>query len=256
MFIASKLFTAFFLPPGLFITILIFLGWFKPHFRKPAWMLALFFYVLTINATSSFPLKWLESHSKPSTNRPPIAVVVLGGGVGVGHPNLPLSSDGLKRALVGLNYAKVHDLPLFYSGGGHKEATEAHGFLQSIEYIYNPFNISIPPTNPKNLDGFGVVLEDKSRDTFENAQFIASKLPPKSPIALVTSAYHLPRSKIIFEHFGFEVLPIATDFKRDYPENLEWRDWLPTIDGLQRNYILMHEIVGILSLLPRGVSLL
>lgn len=253
MFVISKLFTAFFLLPGILVPLLFYLGWKNAGARKTLWLLALLWYILTITATSLTPLNWLENSFRTPPKSPPIAVVVLGGGVGVGHPNLPLSSDGLKRALAGVNYAKKHNLPLFYSGGGSKGLTEADAFTKSLNYIYSQFDINLPLANPNKLDGFGLALEDKSRDTFENGRYISSLLPSKSTIALVSSAYHLPRAKLIFEYFGFEVLLISTDYKRDYPTHLDWRDWIPSMDGLQKNYIILHEIVGIISLTLRGV---
>lgn len=251
MFIASKLFTALFLPPGVLILLLVYIGFSHSNVRKPIWTLAFVWYLLTLTSTSAIPLSILEKSLNRTTINNPLAVVVLGGGVGVGHPYIPLSNEGLKRSLVGYQYAKTHNLPLFYSGGGSKEITEAHAFIQSLSFIYTDFN----GTNPNNLNEFGIFLEEKSLDTYQNANYITSLLPPNSTIALVSSAYHLPRAKLIFEHFGFEVLPIGTDYKLDYPLNLGWRDFLPSMDGLQKNFIILHEIIGIMSLWLRGVSL-
>lgn len=253
IFIISKIFTALFLPPGILLPILLYLGWKNPAFKKAFLSLALFWYLLTITPTSLLPLKWLEKDSLTFTQNRPNAVVVLAGGVGVGHPNLPLSSDALKRALAGVHFAKKHNIPLFYTGGGTKQLSESSAFIKSLEYTYLPFNALLLVDKFNGFDHFYIVLEDKSLDTFENGKYIASLMPAKSTIALVSSAYHLLRAKIIFEHFGFEVLPIPTDFKRDYPANLTWRDWLPSLEGLKRNYIVLHEIVGIASLILRGI---
>lgn len=59
-------------------------------------------------------LTWLEAPPKTElTHTNSQAVVVLGGGVSIGHPHFPLSSDALKRALAGVSHAKTHKLPLF-----------------------------------------------------------------------------------------------------------------------------------------------
>lgn len=63
----------------------------------------------------------------------------------------------------------------------------------------------------------------------------------------------MKRSRYIFEHFGFDVIELPTDFKRDYPYAFMWQDLLPSLGGLEQNYIISHEIFGILSLWPQGI---
>jgi uncharacterized SAM-binding protein YcdF (DUF218 family) len=58
------------------------------------------------------------------------------------------------------------------------------------------------------LPGERLILEPKSRSTFENALFAAELLKPKSGQCwlLVTSASHMPRSIGVFRKMGFKVL--------------------------------------------------
>ncbi|MCA2961725.1 MAG: YdcF family protein [Silvanigrellales bacterium] len=55
------------------------------------------------------------------------------------------------------------------------------------------------------------LLEDKSRNTYQNAAYTKALLAKKSSeqIVLVTSAVHLPRSLATFERQGFDVCPVA-----------------------------------------------
>ena len=74
-----------------------------------------------------------------------------------------------------------------------------------------------------------IIIEDKSRDTFENAKFtqeICVRLGFKNSI-LVTSAYHLKRAIMTFEKVGLEVLPFPAGFKSWQGKNYRWKSYLP-----------------------------
>ena len=53
-----------------------------------------------------------------------------------------------------------------------------------------------------------------SRNTYENALYSRQFLQEKgiNQIILVTSAFHMPRSVMLFEQQGFEVFPAPTDY--------------------------------------------
>ena len=63
------------------------------------------------------------------------------------------------------------------------------------------------------VDPARIIVEDKSRNTEENAQFTAAIVPPepKQRWLLVTSAFHMPRAIGVFEKAGFNVVadPVA-----------------------------------------------
>jgi uncharacterized SAM-binding protein YcdF (DUF218 family) len=60
-----------------------------------------------------------------------------------------------------------------------------------------------------------VVIEDKSRTTWENAAYLREMLDPKpgQRWLLVTSAFHMPRSVGTFRQAGFDVVPYPVDFR-------------------------------------------
>ncbi|EBW1603766.1 YdcF family protein, partial [Salmonella enterica subsp. enterica serovar Kottbus] len=75
-------------------------------------------------------------------------------------------------------------------------------------------------TAPRLLEALGVerarmVLEDQSRDTYENAVFTHKLVEPKpgETWLLVTSAFHMPRSVLLFRKAGFEVVPWPADYR-------------------------------------------
>ena len=90
----------------------------------------------------------------------------------------------------------------------------------------------------------GLQLETKSDDTRENARHSAG-LVPRLPrrIVLVTSAMHMPRARAAFASAGFEVCPLAGDFRR-LPGRLPWA-LVPRSIGLDRAEDALHEWVGL-----------
>ncbi len=59
------------------------------------------------------------------------------------------------------------------------------------------------------------MLEDQSRDTWENAVFTKALVKPKpgQRWLLVTSAWHMPRAMGVFRKAGFPVEPWPVDYR-------------------------------------------
>ncbi|WP_367714817.1 YdcF family protein [Nitratireductor sp. GISD-1A_MAKvit] len=75
-------------------------------------------------------------------------------------------------------------------------------------------------TAPRLLEALGVdqerlILENRSRDTYENAAFSKRlvKPGPAETWLLVTSAFHMPRAVGVFRKAGFPVIPWPVDYK-------------------------------------------
>jgi uncharacterized SAM-binding protein YcdF (DUF218 family) len=87
-----------------------------------------------------------------------------------------------------------------------------------------------------------IVLEQKSLNTWQNAQFCAQLLEsrPAERVFLVTSGVHLRRSALYFAHFGVEASPVRADYVS--------AEWSPV--PLAYNFLLtdlaLHEYAGIL----------
>ena len=96
------------------------------------------------------------------------------------------------------------------------------------------------------LRGLGVpaddlILESRSNNTWQNAQFsrpLLAKLDaPK--IWLVSSAWHLRRSVLYFDHFGIVATPVRADY-------LHARiGWWPSASNILLTDIALHEYLGI-----------
>lgn len=93
-----------------------------------------------------------------------------------------------------------------------------------------------------------IVLEGKSRTTFENASFLRGMLKPEpgQRWVLVTSAFHMPRSVGTFRKAGFDVLPWPADYRSRGPRDLfALHDAIPA--GLEKVDLAFKEWVGLLA---------
>ncbi len=110
------------------------------------------------------------------------------------------------------------------------------------------------------LESFGIargriVLEDRSRNTVENALFSKEIAQPKpgERWLLVTSAYHMPRSMGVFRKVGFAVEPYPVDWRTRGAEDA-WRAFPTMGDGLRRTDTAVREWVGLAAYWLAGKS--
>ena len=92
-----------------------------------------------------------------------------------------------------------------------------------------------------------ITLEDKSRDTVENARFTKALVQPKpgERWLLVTSAHHMPRSIGLFRAEGFSVEAFPVDYRTRGAIDM-LRPFSSVGDGLRRTDTAMREWVGLL----------
>ncbi|MFN3315175.1 MAG: YdcF family protein [Raineya sp.] len=92
-----------------------------------------------------------------------------------------------------------------------------------------------------------IVLEEKSLNTRENAQFSAQILKEQflgKSYLLITSAFHLRRAKACFERANIQADVFSVDF---YSQTRTWllSHWLaPNEKSLYYWYVLIHELLG------------
>jgi uncharacterized SAM-binding protein YcdF (DUF218 family) len=63
-------------------------------------------------------------------------------------------------------------------------------------------------------------------------------------VLLVTSAYHMPRARRLFEHAGLAVEPFPVDFRRAAGESLTLLDLLPKASALLDTHVILRELYG------------
>jgi uncharacterized SAM-binding protein YcdF (DUF218 family) len=170
------------------------------------------------------------------------AIVVLGGGMqpiapeyGQAQPNASTAA----RLRYATQLAKRSGLPLAFAGGvGWSNAGQAVPSEASIAQVFTAEH--------------GMTLrwiESESRDTAENAARMHDLLAPAGirNIALVTHAWHMPRSQALFETAGFSVLPAPMGFI--LPSERPLLEWLPSAHGLTASRQVLREWLA-LQVLP------
>ena len=163
------------------------------------------------------------------------AIVVLGSGRERGDP--AWGSDqptgvALERERYAARLAKASGLPILTTGGLHygTPPSEARLMADSMR------------------EDFGVTVrwqEERSRTTWENAQFSAEMLLPQGikRVVVVTQAWHMSRSVWSFQQAGFEVVPAPVGFYG--VGNAEpLGGWLPDAKSVWRSGQLINEAVG------------
>jgi uncharacterized SAM-binding protein YcdF (DUF218 family) len=93
-----------------------------------------------------------------------------------------------------------------------------------------------------------VLVEDKARNTRENALFVKKLLQERKlglSIILVTSALHMPRAVAIFTHAGFKATPAPTGHLVGATQGSVWFHLLPNADALAGSTAAIREYMGI-----------
>ena len=96
------------------------------------------------------------------------------------------------------------------------------------------------------VDPARILLEDKSRNTDENARFSAALVHPEPSQRwlLVTSGFHMPRSMGLFEKAGFDVTAFPVAFRTSGPGQADPWDFDPT-HNLRTVGIALKDWIGL-----------
>jgi uncharacterized SAM-binding protein YcdF (DUF218 family) len=174
------------------------------------------------------------------TRGPPDGILVLGGAI---SPDVSAArnevalNESAERLTVAAELARRYPRArVLYSGGT--------GALMYDEGSEAPFA-------RRELEGLGVahdriLLEDRSRNTIENALYSKQIAQPKAGERwlLITSAYHLPRAMGVFRKVGFAVEPYPVDWRTRGTDDA-LRPFPTMGEGLRRADTAMREWVGL-----------
>ena len=233
MFLVGKLGWAVLQPGNLLVLVLtsgFLLLFFSRGQRGPALigLATLGFLVLAVAPLGSALLLELEQRFPRPVALPGRidGVIVLGGAVDPG-PSMyygeTIFTGSVTRILGAIALARHHpEAKLVLSGGeddvsplGYPEARATLGFVLD-----------------EGIARDRVILEERSRNTHENAVFAKALIRPKPGEiwVLITSAYHMPRAVGSFRAIGWRVIPYPVDFKID------------PITGLRPNFNLLDGL--------------
>ncbi len=242
MFVLKKILTAMCLPLGFIILFLFFSAFFIKEKLK-IWVvaIALLICALSIDPTAGFILMPLEDTHKPASLaevKTCDVYVVLGAGVTENVPDIAgngmLNTSALSRAMTAYRLYLGAQKPIIFSGGKifnrTAEAEIAKRFLISL---------GVPSQH--------IIVEEKSTDTFENARYvkeIADRYKFKK-IVLITSAFHMKRSYLLFGKQFREIVTYPTDYKVSRG-SYDLLNFLPNTTSLGMVETAVKEYLGLL----------
>ena len=207
------------------------------------------FGVLLLMAMSVSPLpNWLiypleqrfAGVPKPKPGDAIAGIIMLGG-----FEEGPLSrqrhtltvNEAGERLFEGLLLARrFPDAKVIFTGGSF-DPEERGGSEAVAEYLASS---GIAPSR--------VVIEARSRTTYENAALLKLALQPKpgERFVLITSAFHMPRSVGVFRKQGYDVLPDAVDFRTVGVDSLTMPYAFPA-EGLRNTEYALKEWAGLIA---------
>lgn len=243
-FLVSKIAWALLSPSNLII-FAFFLGTLLLVFKRytgAKWFLipsALFAMTIMVYPVSDFLMKPLEERFSKPTELPTgvDGIIILGGGEDLKRSlswNVAELGQGADRYTGAAELAKNYPLiPVIFSGGsGSVKLQDTGGEGVIAEKILTTIGI-----NQQRL-----IIESKSRNTFENFKYIKPLLPKQDgKYIVVTSAYHMPRAVGIARQLDINVVPYPVDYRTnsdalrgvdfDFYDHLRalepaWKEWI------------------------------
>ena len=175
-----------------------------------------------------------------ATRGAPDGIVVLGGAispdVSAARDEVALNEAAERLTVVAELARRYPGARIVFSGGSgaliYDEGAEAPLALRLLE------SLGIPRAR--------ITLEDRSRNTVENAVFSKAIVQPKpgERWLLVTSAHHLPRAVGVFRKAGFPVEAYPVDWRTRGADDA-LRPFASVGDGLRRSDTAVREWVGL-----------
>ena len=224
-------------PLGLII-ILLFLGIFRKK-MLPTVMGLMILIILSLPVVSGQLIKFLEQNytfTNPNEIVGADTVIVLSGMLRPIKHNSGVQyefSDAVDRIFAGINLLKL---------GKAQKIVLTRGKL--------PWSIGVPEgeflaefIQSQGIDPNRILLTEIVQNTNDEAKAISKMLPINSEIILVTSAFHMPRAKKVFQNQNLKVIPYAVDF-RSSTKKIDILDFLPQANAFQDSNFYFREIIG------------
>ena len=169
-------------------------------------------------------------------------VVVLGGGHSdmIGWaPNDKLSTSALERIVEGVRLLRsLPQAELVVSGPGQPgEPTHALVLAQTAESL--------------GVDSARIRMIDTARDTEDESQAVQA-IAGSAPVALVTSAFHMPRAAALFRGAGVAIVPCPTDYQARFTPGFHLGEANWDVESLERSTLAVREYIGLAWVTLRG----
>ena len=227
----------FFVSPLGIIFILLFVSFFFK--RKFFVFLAFLILIISTNPmVGNYLMKKLEYPYQPipiSSIKENDAIVVLSGMVRkVGNnKHSTYEFNDPDRFFAGIDLIKQSKSDKLIFTAGQLPWT-VNGLPEGYILKENAISLGVP----------GVILvTEKVKNTYEESVAVTKIISNSSSIILVTSAFHMDRSKYLFEKQGFKVTPYPVDFKT-YIQKQTIMSFLPKLEALNQTSLFIRENIG------------
>ena len=224
-------------PLGLII-ILLFFGVFRKR-MLPSMIALILSIILSLPIVSRQLIKFLEQgYTLISPNNVDTAdtVIVLSGMIRTIKQNNEIYyefSDAVDRVFAGIELLKLNKA---------QKIILTRGKL--------PWSLGMPEgeflaqfVKSQGTNKNQVILTEVVQNTNDEAIAVSKILPKNSKIILVTSAFHMPRAKTVFENQNLKVIPYAVDFRLG-EKKMDVLDFLPQANAFKDSSFYFREIIG------------
>lgn len=170
------------------------------------------------------------------------AIVLLGGATSpASPPNRPHPDlgDAADRIWHSARLYKQGIAPKIIISGGRSPGMELRSDVQTEAQAMRLLLIDL------GVPEQALILEDASRTTRENAEKTKALIGDRR-IALVTSAFHMPRSVKTFERAGLTVDAYPTDFRVAPEVSPLWERLLPKAGELEKSEMAIKEYIALM----------
>ena len=165
------------------------------------------------------------------------AIVVLSGMVRTLNERNILSyewTDAADRIFSGIELARANKAPKLILTGGK--------LPWSLGKPEGEFLRNIAIKN--GISAEQIWITENVQNTDQEAKATVKLLENENPsVILVTSAFHMPRAKKVFEAASLKVIPFAVDFRAS-AYKLTFMDFIPSADALYGTSFFVREMIG------------
>jgi uncharacterized SAM-binding protein YcdF (DUF218 family) len=169
------------------------------------------------------------------------AIVLLGGATKPASPPLrpdPDLGDAVDRIWYAARLYKKGLAPKIIVSGGRSAGLESRQDIQTEAQAMQMLLLDL------GVPEAAIVLESSARSTRENASKVRA-LVPQGTIALVTSAFHMPRSIRNFQRERLSADAYPTDFRVAPQVEAFWQRLLPRADALNDSETALKEYIAL-----------
>jgi uncharacterized SAM-binding protein YcdF (DUF218 family) len=239
MFIFKKIVSAFLLPIpiGLFLLLLSFLYLMFNSYKKAKIFLFLgtcWFFLFSFQPFANALLSPLENTYKNLLETPKVQYILVLGSEHRSNDELSITSQvksmAINRLVEGIrHYKNLENAKLIVSGYGGFDKN-SHASMQERLAI----SLGVNPAD--------IIRLDSPKDTQEEA-VETKKILAEEPFILVTSAFHMKRSALLFQKEGLNIIPSPTSHLSYEATSLS--SYFEALN-IRKCEIAIHEYLGLL----------